>query len=122
MKPDVKPVEPKPAPVAEVKPVEPKPAHEHERPVKPVKPTKAPPAVAEPKPAAGGKGTVVFRVLPYAEVFREGTSLGTTPLKPLELEAGKYQFKFVNPETKKSETRDVTVNAGAQSTVKVDLR
>jgi serine/threonine-protein kinase len=77
----------------------------------------------EPKPVApAGKGTVVFRVLPYAEVFQDGKSVGMTPLRPLELEPGKYSFKFVCSDTKKTETREVTVPPGGQAVLKVDLR
>jgi len=118
---------PAPPPVVEEKPEKPKPvaAKTKPKPVKekPEKPAPAP--VAEtPKPAvaATGKGTVTLRVLPYAEVFRDGTSLGVTPLKPQELDPGKYEFRFVNPETKKSETKKVTVSAGQQQTLKIDLR
>jgi serine/threonine-protein kinase len=123
------PVEEPPAPppvVAEQpeKPAKPKPVATKPKP-KPVKekPEKQPPAET-PKPvaAAGGKGTVTLRVLPYAEVFRDGTSLGVTPLKPQELDPGKYEFRFVNPETKKSETKKVTVSSGEQQTLKIDLR
>jgi serine/threonine-protein kinase len=86
----------------------------------------APAATRAEKPTAAaapqGKGTVMFRVLPYAEVFRDGQSLGVTPLKPLELEAGKYAFKFVCADTKKSDAREVTVTGGSHTVVKVDLR
>jgi serine/threonine-protein kinase len=134
-KPAVKPAEPTPAPVAAANPTATAEAAGHPKPTGAKKPKEghaekstAPAATSAPAPAraekspAQAKGTVVFRVLPYAEVFRDGQSLGVTPLKPLELEPGRYSFKFVCADTKKSDAREVTVSSGAQSVVKVDLR
>jgi serine/threonine-protein kinase len=136
-KPAPKPADPAPAPVAAASPTAAAEPAGHPKSTGTKKPKeghaeKSPPAGA-PAPARGekspapaatppAKGTVVFRVLPYAEVFRDGQSLGVTPLKPLELEPGKYSFKFVCADTKKSDARDVTVSSGAQAVVKVDLR
>jgi serine/threonine-protein kinase len=77
-----------------------------------------------PQPAApAGKGSVDFRVLPWAEVFMGDKKIGVTPMgHPLELPEGHYRFRLANTETGKSETREVDVAAGQKKTVTVDLR
>ncbi|MBX7098916.1 MAG: protein kinase [Myxococcaceae bacterium] len=68
------------------------------------------------------KGAVVFHALPYAEVRWRGTLVGVTPLKPLEVFEGVHTFELRNPETQRTETRQVTVEPDATAVVKVDLR
>jgi serine/threonine-protein kinase len=68
------------------------------------------------------KGTVTIRAVPYAEVFLKEKRLGMTPLDPLPLYEGHYEFRFVNKETGRSETQPVAVLPGKDSLVKVDLR
>jgi serine/threonine-protein kinase len=69
-----------------------------------------------------GKGTVLIRAWPYAEVFLRKRSLGMTPIEPIELYEGRHEFTFVNKETSKRETRGVDVKPGQETLVKVDLR
>jgi tRNA A-37 threonylcarbamoyl transferase component Bud32 len=68
------------------------------------------------------KGTVLIRATPYAEVFLGDRSLGLTPLNPIELWEGRHTFRFVNADTRRTESREVEVQPGAQVLVKVDLR
>ena len=68
------------------------------------------------------KGTVSIRAVPYADVFVGEKRLGLTPLDPVSLFEGHHQFRFVNKETSRSETRDVEVLPGQDTLVKVDLR
>jgi serine/threonine-protein kinase len=68
------------------------------------------------------KGTVSIRAVPYADVFVGERRLGLTPLDPVQLFEGHHQFRFVNKETSRSETRDVEVLPGQDTLVKVDLR
>jgi serine/threonine-protein kinase len=68
------------------------------------------------------KGTVSIRAVPYADVFVGDKRLGLTPLDPVPLFEGRYQFRFVNKETSRSETRPVEVRPGQDTLVKVDLR
>jgi hypothetical protein len=68
------------------------------------------------------KGKVSVRAVPYAEVFLGERSLGLTPLAPLELWEGTHRFRFVNKDTGRTETREVEVEPGKDTLVKVDLR
>ena len=68
------------------------------------------------------KGTVTIRAVPYAEVFLGPKRLGLTPMEPVSLYEGSYQFRFVNKETGRTETMPVEVLPGQDSLVKVDLR
>jgi serine/threonine-protein kinase len=66
------------------------------------------------------KGRLAFRVHPFATVTLGTESLGTTPFPTLVVVAGRYEaVKLAGPG--RTETRAVTVNAGAISTVKADL-
>ncbi|MBI3183630.1 MAG: serine/threonine protein kinase [Myxococcales bacterium] len=68
------------------------------------------------------KGTVRFRVYPYAEVLLNGRSYGVTPLEPIELYEGRYTFELVNTQEKATATREVDVSPGRETQVKVDFR
>jgi serine/threonine protein kinase len=68
------------------------------------------------------RGTIAFRVLPYAEVFWKGKSLGTTPLAPQEFWEGRQTLTFINPESGLQVNREIDVKPGAETVVKVDLQ
>jgi serine/threonine protein kinase len=126
----VVPPRPEPSPVSQTSPVE----ESRSPPVSPP-PNRRPPAdhhrgagpgppaatTRPPSPAATQHGLVEFRAAPYAEVFLGDRSLGVTPFKPVELAAGHYRFKLVNPLSGKSEVREIEVNPGSRQTVAVDL-
>ncbi|GEN08708.1 serine/threonine protein kinase [Myxococcus fulvus] len=72
-----------------------------------------PTARAKP-PARVGKGTLEFRVRPYAVVTLNDHELGPTPFAPKEVPAGKHRIKLHNPDLHK--TQHVTVEVGAGET------
>jgi hypothetical protein len=59
-------------------------------------------------------GTLLVKVLPYAEVYVDGTSLGTTPIKE-SLAVGAHHVKLVSAD--KTEEVDVKVEPGKQLTI-----
>ena len=139
-----KPAESEPAPVPSAPPADP-PAVISQPPT----PAPAqPPAVAEPtaptpsrpKPTAAakpvrpqtpapkptvtqvvGKGTLVFRVRPYATVLVNGKSLGQTPFAPVELPAGTYTVQFINEDLKKNLIQRHELKPGENKTIKLNL-
>jgi len=72
-----------------------------------------------PKPA--GKGTLAFRVRPFATIFINGKIQGQTPFDPVELPSGTYAVKFVNDELKKSITQTVELKPGENKVIKLNL-
>jgi hypothetical protein len=69
------------------------------------------------------RGKLVVRASPWAEVFVGEHSFGVTPMDaPIDIVAGRHQFKFVNSDTKRTVQRVVDVAAGKETLVKVDLR
>jgi hypothetical protein len=72
---------------------------------------------APPKP-----GHVTVRVNPWAEVFYNGKSYGTTPLKqPIEVPAGNVTFMLRNSQLGVNKKVSVKVAAGAEVVLKADL-
>ncbi|MFY1831199.1 protein kinase domain-containing protein [Myxococcus fulvus] len=82
-------------------------------PVFDAKPEPKPAARAKP-PARVGKGTLEFRIRPYAVVTLNDHELGPTPFAPKEVPAGKHRIKLHNPDLHK--TQHVTVEVGAGET------
>lgn len=85
--------------------------------VKPPKPRPTKPPASAPK----GKGTVSFRVRPFATVFINGKNYGQTPFDPVELPSGTYSVKFVNDELKKAKTQQLVLKPGETQVLKVNL-
>jgi hypothetical protein len=80
------------------------------------------PAASKPLAAKPvGKGTLAFRVRPFAMVFINGKSYGQTPFDPVELPAGAYSLKFVNDELKKNVTQSVELKPGEDKVIKLNL-
>ncbi len=67
------------------------------------------------------KGTVEFRVRPYATVFLDGRQLGRTPLAPAEVEAGEHTVRLINRELGKDVARTIEVRAGQSVIFKHNL-
>ena len=67
------------------------------------------------------KGRIVLHVLPWAEVSMNGETLGTTPLAPIEVNAGKHMLHLVNYQLKKTRSIQVDVRGGEDTLVKLDL-
>jgi hypothetical protein len=68
-----------------------------------------------------GRGTLAFRVRPFATVFINGKSQGQTPFDPVELPAGTYSVRFVNDDLKKNVTQTVELKAGETKVIKLNL-
>jgi serine/threonine-protein kinase len=68
------------------------------------------------------KGTLTFRVIPYAEISLQHRSVGVTPLPPMSLWEGHYTLELVNPDNNRHVSREVDVQPGAETVVKADLR
>ncbi|SEU31823.1 serine/threonine-protein kinase [Stigmatella erecta] len=93
------------------------------------RPDGGPPRVSAPvdppppkrRPAAVQKGTLEFRVRPYATVFIDGKKVGDTPMPAVELSAGTHVVKLTNPDLAKTVTRTVTVKPQEPTILKVNL-
>ena len=79
------------------------------------------PAPTQAAPAPLGKGTIEFRVVPFATVFLDGKELGVTPFEPVELVEGRHTVRLINHELGKDVTRDLQVEAGRGSVFKFNL-
>ncbi|WNG50066.1 protein kinase [Archangium minus] len=78
-------------------------------------------SVAPAPPKVVAKGTIEFRIRPYATVFIDGRKLGDTPIPATELPVGRYTVKLVNPDIKKTVTQIVEVKAGQPTLIKLNL-
>jgi eukaryotic-like serine/threonine-protein kinase len=79
-------------------------------------------AAPGPAPVAVPESTGIVRigVKPYAEVFVDGKSVGTTPLGALTLAAGPHAFRFVHPDYQPLQRR-ITIRPGEVTRLPVDL-
>jgi serine/threonine-protein kinase len=68
-----------------------------------------------------GVGTVEFRIRPWAEIFVDGRSVGTSPIAPIELSAGRHHVLFRNKNLDKERAVTTNVLRGETTTVRVDL-
>jgi eukaryotic-like serine/threonine-protein kinase len=68
-----------------------------------------------------GKGTVTFRVRPYATVIIDGKNMGQTPFSPVELSAGTHRVTYINDDLGKKVTETIEVKAGETLTIKKNL-
>ena len=67
-------------------------------------------------------GHVTVRVNPWAEVFYNGKSYGTTPLKhPIDVPPGNVTFLLKNSQLNVNKKVTVKVIAGAEVVLKADL-
>lgn len=67
------------------------------------------------------RGTLEFRIRPYAIVSLDGKVLGQTPLSAVEVTEGKHTLRLVNKELGKDMTRTVEVKAGQSTVFKLNL-
>jgi serine/threonine-protein kinase len=65
-------------------------------------------------------GTLRVDVKPYAEVFVDGKSLGTTPLGVLSLPAGAHTVRLIHPAFQPLQ-RKFTIRSGDLVDLNVDL-
>ncbi|MCP3060651.1 protein kinase [Myxococcus sp. K38C18041901] len=89
-------------------------------PVFEAKPEAKPSARAKP-PARVGKGTLEFRIRPYAVVTLNDQELGPTPFAPKEVPAGKHRIKLHNPDLHKTQQVTVEVGAGETKVIKYNF-
>jgi serine/threonine-protein kinase len=82
-------------------------------------PRDKPPKVRPPKVV--GKGTLEFRVRPFATVFINGKNYGQTPFAPVELPSGTYNVKFVNEELNKTVPQTIVLKPGENKVIKINL-
>jgi serine/threonine protein kinase len=119
--PTPEPTEPPPTP----EPTEPPEAVAVTEPVRPKNPPKvrgtSKPGSKPPAPKPVGKGTLAFRVRPFATVFINGKSQGQTPFDPVELPSGTYTVRFVNEELKKNVFQSVELKPGENKVLKLNL-
>ena len=64
------------------------------------------------KQLAVGRGTIQFRVQPYAIVTLDDQELGSTPLPAIKVYEGEHRVRFTNPALRKTITRQIRVRAG----------
>jgi serine/threonine-protein kinase len=85
-------------------------------------PTPTPAAPRPPQAAApvATTGVLQFRILPWADVTLDGTPLGTTPLRPVTVEAGEHRVVLTHPGYKPLQ-KTVVVRADETTTLEVDL-
>ncbi|HYI00522.1 PEGA domain-containing protein, partial [Hyalangium sp.] len=87
-----------------------------------------PPANPRPRPRAKpaltkpvGKGTLAFRVRPFATIFINGKNYGQTPIAPVELPAATYTVRLVNEQLQKNVTQTVELKPGENRVVKFNF-
>jgi hypothetical protein len=74
---------------------------------------------ARKKPAKNTPATLVFRVVPFGEVFLDGNKLGTTPLAPVKLTPGRH-FVIIKMNDKKKRM-DLRVAPGERKVLRVNM-
>jgi len=110
-----------PPPVARSQPVE---AALTPSPAVPPRPTSsetAKPARRHAARAAEAPGLLAFRVVPWAEVVVDDQPIGTTPLRPLELSAGRHHVRLVNATLHVDRQLTVEIRPGETAVVKEHL-
>ena len=87
----------------------------------PVPKPKAPPPPPPEAPApVAATGLLQLRILPWAEVSVDGGAIGTTPLRPVSLEAGEHRVVLSHPGYKPLQ-KSVLIRADETTTLEVDL-
>ncbi|MFP2910244.1 PEGA domain-containing protein, partial [Pyxidicoccus sp. 3LFB2] len=86
---------------------------------------KKPPTPARPRPAVRSapvaKGTLAFRIRPYAVVSLDGKVIGQTPLEAVEVPVGRHTLRLVNKELGKDVTKSFEVKADQLNVFKLNL-
>ncbi|MBI5042841.1 MAG: serine/threonine protein kinase [Nitrospirae bacterium] len=67
-------------------------------------------------------GSLTINAIPWAEIYIEGESKGTTPLAGLRLPVGRYSVKLVNQELKIEKMVDVKIEPNETAKVVVDMK
>jgi serine/threonine-protein kinase len=83
-------------------------------------PTPTPPPAPPTLALLPARGRLQLRVLPWAEVRIDGEAMGTTPMRPIELDAGEYTVVLTHPEYKPLQ-KHVVIQAEEVTVLEVDL-
>jgi serine/threonine-protein kinase len=90
-----------------------------DEPAREVEPTRRSIARAHPRRAhakqatdAGAPGTLRINSLPWAEVYLDGTHVGSTPQSKLSMKPGRHRVKLVNEQMALRKTFDVYIRPG----------
>ena len=67
------------------------------------------------------KGSINFRIRPYATVVLDGKTLGQTPLAPVEVYEGRHTLTPINRELGKEVHAEYVVQGGESHVYKADL-
>ncbi len=67
-------------------------------------------------------GSLTINAIPWAEIYIEGESKGTTPLAGLRLPVGKYSVKLINQELKIEKSVDVKIEHNETAKVVVEMK
>jgi len=67
-------------------------------------------------------GSLTINAIPWAEIYIEGESKGTTPLAGLRLPVGKYSVKLINQELKIEKIVDVKIEHNETAKVVVEMK
>jgi serine/threonine-protein kinase len=83
-------------------------------------PTPTPPPAPPTLELLPVQGQLQLRVLPWAEVQIDGETMGTTPMRPVELDEGEHTVVLTHPEYKPLQKR-VVIRAEEVTVLEVDL-
>ncbi len=94
----------------------------------PVRPTPIPlrfdeppqPAPEPPAPVVTPRGQLQLLILPWAEVSVDGKTIGTTPMRPVALDAGEHKVVLSHPNYRPLQ-KTVLIRADETFTLEVDL-
>lgn len=64
-------------------------------------------------------GKLAIRVQPWAKVSLNGKPVGTTPMEPLDIAAGRHEVRLENAQLSKDEKHPVVIKEGKQEIIKV---
>ena len=67
------------------------------------------------------RGTLVFAIRPYADVFIDGRHVGLTPMPPQQLAAGRHRLRLVNDNLNRAIHRTVTIRPGQRTTLSLNM-
>jgi len=81
----------------------------------------SPPSDTQRKAPASRFGRLTITSFPWAEVEVDGKNVGNTPIRGLRLRAGKRRVVLRNPQSGKRVTRTVTVKAGKNASLRIEL-
>jgi serine/threonine-protein kinase len=80
----------------------------------------SPPPTPPPTPA-GPRGSLSFRIRPYADVFIDGRRVGLTPMPPVPLNPGRHRIRLVCDSLNRAVLRTVVIEPGERETLTVDM-